>query len=227
MTREQRKKHYAELRRLQAEERRLTAYHEAGHASVFWLFGNLEDLQYDAYIDMRRTRDRHASIRAGGTDAAHYIEHFGLSDPKKAKREAQRSVIFHLAGYAAQSRVDPNLGEEWLCEMLDTGEDLLYEEGDIGRAVRDSEALYGENSSACWFLNRMFIWTEEALSHPRLWGVVEALANRLQTVKTLISGAAIIEIMENAWGKSPEPYRGAAWMQMGYKWRRRFRDHDF
>ncbi|MCE5267230.1 MAG: hypothetical protein LLG00_05035 [Planctomycetaceae bacterium] len=60
-------------------------------------------------------------------------------------------------------------------------------------------------------------WTGEALDHPRLWPVVEALAAKLLTVKTRLSGPAAVRIMRQAWGGGCLPYR-----EMGPKWRRRF-----
>lgn len=85
-------------------------------------------------------------------------------------------------------------------------------------AVAVAKALYGDNGNAWRFVQRMSSWTDEALGQPRLWAVVEALAERLQTVKTRMSGGRVEKIMTKAWGG---PY-GLPYMDMGRKWRRRF-----
>jgi hypothetical protein len=58
-------------------------------------------------------------------------------------------------------------------------------------------------------------WTDEALDHPQLWKVVEALTEELVTVKTRMSGNRVERIIRRAWGHG-------SYLEMGPQWRRRF-----
>jgi hypothetical protein len=66
----------------------------------------------------------------------------------------------------------------------------------------------------------MAAWTDEAFSHPKLWAVVVALAERLMTIKTRMCGTRVCDIMDNAWNEEAAvPY-----LKMGPTWRRRFQE---
>jgi hypothetical protein len=194
------------------------AYHEAGHAAIHWMFGTLSDLEF---IDMQGTAAVWAFVRARRWDMLQLLDVIPWDGRTRRLWEllAQQSVMHDLAGYAAQSRVDPALGGDWFDRLLAEGGWEHVEDHDVNRAVRVSKALRGDNGDGWQFLRRMAFWTDEALNHPWLWAVVEALAERLQTVKTRISGGQAVDIMAKAW-----PWAGdkLPFVEMGQEWRRRF-----
>ena len=225
------------------QERREVVYHEAGHVSMHWLFGTLSDL---AYIDIRGSGYFPAVVVSRGIDAIDMIEGCDRRDKQAlglVEIKARQSVMYHLAGFAAEDRVKyvPPGGAEirvtmnklivqseggselplWFADLLygDPNELLAEDDYDFMRAVNTAKALYGETEESQRFLREMAQWTDEALSHPRLWAVVESLAERLQTITTKLSAQSAIKIMSDAWGdRSGVPYE-----QMGQKWQRRFR----
>ena len=175
------------------ERKRATAYHEAGHAALAFLFGNQGDL---AHIDMKGTKEFRACCKAYGPDE--WQDRTGAAtgvpsgDPSAILAPmAKRRVMQLLAGFAAQWRVCPSdfAGyPSWfdaVCatfpEKWDDSDEGSFH--DMAAAVRTAKHLYGDNGSAWAFLRRMARWTDEALQYPRLWAVVQALADRLLTVK--------------------------------------------
>lgn len=221
------------------DERREVAYHEAGHASMHWLFGTVSDL---GYIAMNGNAVHTAFVRSRRTNVIGLIESCDPHDRAAVDRatlKAQQVVMYSLAGMAAESRVEyvPEFAAKaiavaremkaqlgfntplWFYEVASPQELEIYEgEHDFDKAHQVAQALYGD-SGKCWeFLERMAVWTDEALSHPRMWAVVEALAERLQTIKTRLSAQAAIKIMSAAWGEST----GLPYLQIGPDWEQRF-----
>lgn len=194
--------------------RRRAAYHEAGHAAILWMFASHHDIHF---IDMRGNGHFTAFVRV---DRVMWFQGCELQD-KTMKRlatlAAQKYVMYDLAGFAAEARLDGDSGSVWLDDLLDMDEWECNDTHDFHRAVQVSKALFGDNGHARQFVKRMASWTEEALADPQLWSVVESLAERLQTVKTRIFGGRVADIMAKAWG---EP-SGLPWRKMGTKWRRR------
>jgi hypothetical protein len=213
-----------EMRDMQTpEQKRAVAYHEAGHAAIKFMFG----IHYDiVHIDMRGTLARKASIRTQGVDWASIIGGLPRDLPGDIKSMhilvGKRLMMHHLAGYAAQHRVCPSEYGSWLDEQidmngLDWNEVDPHDTHDMARAVRIAKAIRGDNGNAWRSLRQMAAWTDEALSHPKLWAVVVALAEQLVAIKTRMSGNRICDIMGNAWEEGDVPY-----LKMGPQWRRRF-----
>ncbi len=205
-----------ERKRIEADFKRSLAYHEAGHAAMYWVFGNLPE-----FIDMRGNRKNAAFVRSRPLWFGRFETVRNMPETVRHANRlgCQRECMVRLAGYAAQSRVDDKLGGEvWYLDLLECDEWLYDEDHDINRAVSAAKGLYGDNGNAWWFLNRMASWTDEAFNHPQLWAGVESLAERLQSVQRRISGNRVFDIMNKAWPDANLPI----W-SMGQKWRRRFR----
>ena len=205
------------------ETKRETAYHEAGHAAILWMFGNAHEI---VLIKMKGTAGRCAQVRRRLYDLVKAI----LDGPRATpfdglnpvaryvvRMHAQREMLYRLAGYATEGKLSPPDSMHWLETALEEGEWEWNEEEDLSKAVKLANAVCGDNGNAGRMLRRMASWTDEALSHPRLWGVVEALAEQLATVKGRMSGHKAYLIMKEAWGEGTLPY-----LEMGRRWRRRF-----
>ena len=202
------------------EEKRIDAYHEAGHAAVDWMFGNSNNIRF---IDMRGNLDSRAFVSAKRWN----LGKFDLADSLTrcfVALHTKQDVMNCLAVYAAENRIRPSDYDHWLDEQLDMN-GCDWSEGnpkdphDVARALRAAKNLRGDNGNAWRFLRQMASWTDDALSHPRLWDVVATLAERLAGGKARMSGAVACRIMDKAWGdETALPY-----MDMGHKWRRRFR----
>ena len=199
------------------QARRRYAYHEAGHATIHWMFGESSNI---AFIDMQGYYGAWAFVQARRRNIPATVQCFDQTDAATRKMtilQAKQWLIHDLAGYAAQSRVDHDLGSNWFKVILEESGWECFDDHDLHRAVCASKALCGNGSHAWRLLRQMASWTDEALDHPRLWAVVESLANRLQTVKTRISGRRVMSIMDKACPDAVLPV-----MDMGHNWRRRF-----
>lgn len=130
----------------------------------------------------------------------------------------KQQMMHYLAGYAVESKLAPPEAVSWLDKNLEEGEWEDSDGEDLNKAVHLAKRLCGDNGHVWRMVRRMASWTDEALSHPRLWAVVEALSEQLLTVKTRMCGKRARRIMDKAWGENPLlPY-----MEMGQLWRRRF-----
>jgi hypothetical protein len=199
--------------------RRSVAYHEAGHAAIHWFFGTLGDFYG---ISMVPNGDTWARVTSKGCnwDFRVVVEPLTKVLPRQARVNAARCILFNLAGPWVQNQVEDR-DPTW----LDVEVDLHWDDGagydddaDVCRAIRAAFAAVGEKGSRPWsMLRRVARWVEEALSEPRMWRVVEALATRLQQVDVLGPEEAI-GLMEDAYGGHVTPQAYAC-----RKWRRRFR----
>ncbi len=147
---------------LTPEQRRQTAYHEAGHVLVLWMYGQYGDLRK---IDMRPNFSRIAVVNAKGE------AFLPCTLP-----QTSRAVLFCLAGACAANRVVSNIPDwldwelnEWEADGSDPGHDM-------GKAIAVTGTLYGNSKRAETFVRRCAMWTDELMTHPRCWRVVEALA---------------------------------------------------
>lgn len=206
------------------EQKRAVAYHEAGHAAMKFMFG----IHYDiVHIDMLGTLARKASIRTEGVHWAPIPIDLPNDLPNEIRSmnilQGKRLMMDNLAGYAAEHRVCPSEYGTWLDDQLDMGgcdwsEDDPHDIHDMARAVRIAKAIRGDNGNAWRLLRQMAAWTDEALSHPKLWAVVVALAEQLVAIKTRMGGNRVCDIMDNAWKEEA----GTPFLDMGPKWQRRF-----
>jgi hypothetical protein len=205
------------------ERKREHAYHEAGHVAILFMFGRAFDINH---IDMRGNLDLAASINVSNVYSVELIEN-ALRDNNTQRclqLGVKQDIMFGLAGYAAGNRLKEPDDTDWLDQLIKDDE-WEVEGHDIFEVIRTANSLWGEPKDGCicsrgtWSrIRRLAAWTDEALSHPRLWAVVEALAEQLQTVKTRMFTRRICHITRTAWGDLGfPPYRS-----MGPKWRRRF-----
>jgi hypothetical protein len=130
-----------------------------------------------------------------------------------------------LAGYAAENQFHIENRNTFVCKNPDWHADLLVRlesdcegDNDVSRARTLAVSLCGAPGGVRKSLRRLAAWTDEALRHPRLWAVVVALAERLQTVDGELPGDEARAVMAQAWGGQG----GFPYLDMGLKWRRRF-----
>ncbi len=205
-----------ERKQMEADFKRSLAYHEAGHAAMYWVFGHLLE-----FVDMRGNRKNAAFVRSRPLWFGRFETVRNMPETVRHANRlgCQRECMVRLAGYAAQSRVDDELrGEVWYLDILLDCEEWEYDEDhDINRAVSAAKGFYGDNGTAWRLLKRMASWTDEAFNHPQLWAGVESLAERLQSVRRRISGGRVFGILNKAWPDAKLPC-----LNMEKKWRRRF-----
>ena len=197
------------------EQVRLIAYHEAGHAAMHWFFGSFGDL---IHIDMAGDERNLAFVRQTSFALLPMmVRGAALISPCLGRATAAKAIMHHLSGPCTENRAcerDP----EWLAYLLDGWN--LYPGSDAALAVEAAEAAFPEakTSKPAWtLLRRVGRWVDECFSEPRMWTVVEALANRLATA-TVMEADEAWGVMQQAWGGE---CCGAPWT-MGRKWRRRF-----
>lgn len=209
------------------ERRRSTAYHEAGHAAMKWMFGQNNQVEY---ISMVSTLDHVACV---GCKRNILLYNSPDATPMRvldkttqgAMRFLAKCHMMHLlAGYAVESRLaNPNGVPEdavaWLDIQLDEGEWEDEDNKDLNEAVRIAKYICGDSDNARRMVRRMSVWTDEAVLHPRLWAVIKALAEQLLTIKTRMSGDRVRRIMKKAWGESNTLVH---FLEMGRQWRQRF-----
>jgi hypothetical protein len=221
-----------------AKQVRESAFHEAGHAAVRFMFNRGVDIKY---VTARYSFALYYRVR----DVPRVV--FRPRVKQWRLQTIAKSMMMNLAGCAAERRVSepgtfmPNLFDEyskgyqlpatsWLdyrlpCDGEWTEADQAKWDWyfgpagtDIHNAVTTACEFYGANHKARRLLRRMVTWTDEAIAYPRLWAVVEALAEQLLLARARIMGNRARRIMEEAWGESSakKPY-----LEMGAKWRRR------
>lgn len=212
---------------LTPEMRREIAYHEAGHAAMLFMFGRERGI---IEIDMLGNQHYAARVRHAPFALGHVFMWPGisLSDIRRilgsrCEVEAKQAIMHGLAGYAAQARIYPP-PYHWfdVCweqqDSYDWNPEDAASSDDVIAALHIARTMKGRNGNAYRLLKRMADWTDEALSHPQLWAVVQALAESLLTTKRRMGASRVCRIMQSAWGNDlPRPYA-----QMGRKWRRRF-----
>lgn len=183
-------------------KRKDTEFHEAGHAAMLFFFGNSENFRG---IDMNPS----------GNYVAAVLDDYMITKFRGA-------AMAHLMGFLAGPCVDSLrglLGKDWLNELLNNQSQMESRTSDISAAV-EIAAVY--HYHADYVAQRRMLrtaakWTEEALSHPRLWAVVEALAKRLKRHQTMAAYVAW-QIMGDAFG----PCDGTPYKSFGKQWQRRF-----
>ena len=226
---------WEEYERIMPGHRREIAFHEAGHAAMHWFFQTPGDF---IHIDMRGTAEVWAFVRSFSPSLSPLV--IGAVHavcPAYGRATAARAVMHHLSGPCAQEIHRHGLGDDehggflnpplfggspgwddWfhrLADDWDCGE--TGGRDDFDRAAAAAAAIHPSPGRRREFLRRVAGWTEEAFASPRLWGVVTALAARLETADFL-DGQDAWEVMEAAWGDAPaaDPV-----LTLGRKWLRR------
>ena len=194
-----------------AEWRSVMAYHEAGHAAMYFFFGQLGDL---CHIDM---------VPSGDTDACvvtRNVSMFWLCSDSSVpmglrKLNATKIIMQKLAGPCAQNRVTRRDTEWFRCPML-RRDWKGGEQPDFAQATEAAKFVYDDADQANQFAEQIATWTEQALIIPRLWAVVEALAKQLESVD-LLEAVDALATMTTAWGDGDIPPS----MHVGPDWRKR------
>lgn len=210
---------WEEWEKISPGKRRQTAFHEAGHAAVHWLFAD-EGFQFVSMGDDGRVFGfvRHVGFGHSPEHIAAIAETWragGLS-------RAAHTIMLNLAGPCVQNihersiGKDSGYGEDWLDELID--EHFGDEGTDIANAIAAAAAVYPTERRQFGFLRRVAGWTDEAFSDPRVWSAVASLAARLE-VADLVEADEAFDLMAAGWG---EDAPGMPILALGRKWRRRF-----
>jgi hypothetical protein len=209
-----------------SKHRRGTAYHEAGHAVILWAFGGGE---LD-YIDMGRASDADAMAQVQA-----YVQSSVQRVDVMVKLSSDQSIRWRLV-HEAKRRVMYTFAG-WISEGIDSGQ-LVGLKGEYTRegwcydwdkAIATGRAVYG-CTQVNRFLHRMAAWTLDAVTHPRIWPVIAALAERLQSATSRMYRREAYEVMDAAWGEGRKTQSYYPWeremslpcLSMGPQWRRRF-----
>jgi hypothetical protein len=211
---------------LVAEEKEI-AYHEAGHAAMQWMCGQshhisaIRMIQHAPAVVVESTPSDIQSLRL--------FSELTPENRKPIRIKAEQVLMFLLAGFATEPKLKPAFfaavpkqlfpGPLWYeMQLLAMGADEAESLCDIRKALILANTVCGDEQKARRMVRVIAGWTDEALAHPRLWAVVEALGEELLAIKTRMSGKCACQIMEKAWGGNDAlPY-----MEMGAVWRRRF-----
>lgn len=193
------------------ERRREIAYHEAGHAVMFFFFGESID-----GINMRGSVNFAAMVKKRAMALYGHVAHMrSTALHSLAKATAARECMINLAGPCA-AHIFNGGTSEWLDELFeDHWDEELIDNTDLTKTIKMAKALHDTPGRQQQFINRMAQWTEEALSMPHLWRLVEALGERLNTQKSM-TGDSALRIMQKAWGD-----RGSLPFYEDPKWKRR------
>ena len=122
--------------------KRETAYHEAAHAAILWMFGCQPEC-----IDMWGNKRYQACVRCKPLWS---IPPYPRGEmPNEATRlilrgVLRRQVMCNLAGYAAENRLgERSDGIDWFDERFEWGEWECEESDDINKAFSSAEKFFG------------------------------------------------------------------------------------
>jgi hypothetical protein len=199
------------MKKLERED----CFHEAGHTAIFWLLGMFEEL---VSVDVQPTRSRAGCAKSHGWRRspeflALLVDYYS---PRQVTVHLARIVMISLAGPCAQNKVGKH-SKFWLDELIeeDWAGRRRNESQDVVKAIRAVQFIKGANR---WepFLRKVASWTEEALSHPRLWAAVSSLAKGLKRAKRL-SAYQAFDLLDAGWGDLDGSTPLSA---MGKEWKR-------
>ena len=200
-----------ELAEMLKPHRRETAHHEAGHAVMDWLWWRENHL---IKIDMRPTNTRKAVVYSRNRLDL-------IIGPGTDRTTAIGAIMLWLSGPAAGNRFCSDGGDWFEREISDYFDEIHDSTADICRAVKVAQSIYGENGTG-WlkFLRTIAKWTDEAISHPRVWSMVSALGMKLETQNTMTASSAI-KIIEHACGNERDWNEPIRLRRLGPNWKRR------
>jgi hypothetical protein len=196
-----------------------TAYHEAGHAVMLWLFG----MEFKG-ISMKPTSTALGQVvhRPAMPRDELISGYLRGQTPGEAEPLASKFVMMLLAGPCAENIAfdkDPKWNDVFISSW-----DKEPSNSDIGYCVRYSRALFECNEEHViskpveQFIKQMATWTDEAFSNHRVWSVVKALTCVLKKQTSVTYGSALRTI-DKSWNESN---RGAPYLSLGDEWRKRF-----
>ena len=195
------------------DERRLTAFHEAGHASIFWFFQQRNFLHGVNMVGDERVD---GFVRQSTITPLGYISGVVQTNPQRAEALATMVSMHALAGLCAEGIFGatdyPHDNLEWFqipIDEIEIDNSLLevaqsFEMGDLPQATRPAFELHGPNEPKIRaHLIKAARWTESALKFARMEQVVSSLAIELIPVCEAageMSGDTAWELMTAAWG---------------------------
>ena len=200
-------------KKAQTENRRAIAFHEAGHAVAAWLFGEIP-IQITVLNEaMDVARGRLGSVAVDSPIGLFSVIDAMNRDSRAGRQCAARAIVGFMAGPCAEGICTSN--HYWYREMVA----LRNIEGSDAHWVLEfaAQVYLPEARRHQRWLATLRDWTQELLSAPRVWTVVETLALQLTATDVLDDLDAMI-VMDEAWGTQDAiPIES-----LGARWRRRF-----
>lgn len=203
------------LKEFLIDENRLTAIHEAGHASMFWFF---QQRFYLHGISMVSTDEHDAIVHRSSITFPGEIAKFAIETPQRAKGLAMMEAMHALSGPFAEHCFG---SDEWCPGNFDWL-DIMYEDclsdfdslvemacsrrfDDFIYAVKAGFALHGNDEGRIRrFIYKCATWTEQAFQLEGMNDVVNQLAKELIPLRgseiAEMAGGTAWQHMENAWG---------------------------
>ena len=209
------------------EENRLTAIHEAGHASMFWFF---QQRYFLRGISMVSTDEYDAIVQRSSITFPGEIAAIAIENPERANRLAMMEAMHALSGPFAENCFGSNEWHPgdfgWLelmfsecLSVFDSLVEMACSKGfdDFFVAVKAGYALHRNDELRIRrFISKCAIWTEQAFQLQGMDDVVNVLAKELIPLRDSniaeMAGGTVWEHMENAWGDRKRlPILNAPW----------------
>jgi len=206
------------------DENSLTAFHEAGHAAMFWFF---QQQFYLKGISMAPTEDHWGCVMQSSITPPFTLSHLAILNPQRALRVAMMEAMHCLSGPYAESRfgLDDGSSEDlfWLESLYEELglDDSLREMAernfgtDLATAARIGFELYEDESKVFRFIRKCSEWTVLSFSFGRMDSVVKELAKVLidlrASEKEILDGPSTWACMEDAWDSRKKPLQDPSW----------------
>jgi hypothetical protein len=199
------------------DERRTTVYHEAGHAVVFWLFGEWVE-SIEIHSD-KRAEKLHEWGRVITGKGLNPVDQVSILEGTPMQRPAAASAILGwMAGpFAGDTAADQ--AEGWFGWLFEQHYEFPQPNSDAAKILQVADAMYPMHDGRKWrYLRMLATWTEELFANADVARVHAALVSKLAGRQRLRGGDAF-GVMNAARGRNDVfPI-----LSLGPTWRRRFR----